>query len=108
MINSIFNYKLKQHEKGTNHLYDEIEVHKDKDIIEFTEDDLKTDNVDIDKFKSNEITPVKSIPKPQPYNKNEDLLNPYTNPNLDADLSATIGKLSKRIEKRKQINMNAF
>ena len=73
---------------------------------EFTEDDLKV--IEDKKYQSNDDTPVKSIPKQSSNNKKEELLNPYTNPNLDADLSATIGKLSKSIGNRKHINTTAF
>jgi hypothetical protein len=39
---------------------------------------------------------VPSIPR-KIHNRQEELLNPYTNPNLDSDLSETIGKLGKKI-----------
>lgn len=47
------------------------------------------------------ITPTKLRAAPP-----DDKLNPYTNPYLDADLSSTIGKVSK--QKRKQINTDMF
>lgn len=110
MINSIFNFKNKMSHKGRNHLYDSIEEQIGEDEKEFTLDDLEhkhqpgggsrassRDSVDND-FPV--TTPTKVRPAP------EDKLNPYTNPYLDADLSSTIGKVSK--QKRKQINTNMF
>lgn len=77
-------------------MYDEILKPEERD---FTEEDLKN--------AGNEITPVKSIPKYH-QTKQDDNLNPYLNPNLDSDLSATIGKLSKSIGQRKQLQIEAF
>lgn len=98
MINSIFNFKNKMSHKGKNHLFDNIE---NQDETEFTLADLEhkqkpnsrassRDSVDND-FPL--TTPTKLRPVP------DDRLNPYTNPYLDADLSSTIGKVSK--QKRK-------
>lgn len=116
MINSIFNFKNKMSHKGRNHLYDSIEE-EIGDEKEFTLDDLEhkqepkvaaksrggnsrassRDSVDGD-FATTTPIKIKSGP--------EDKLNPYTNPYLDADLSNTIGKVSKT--KHKQINTNMF
>ena len=71
-----------------------------------TEDDLKdaSDNIPVDdEFK------VKSVPtKLSAIKQNDDPYNPYTNPNLDADLTTTIGKLHKKKQKHTQINTSAF
>lgn len=101
MLNSIFNYKTKIHEQGHNYLYDDL--NKIKEEAEFTEEDLKVDKNEV------KVEPiVKSIPRPPKAANTEEALNPYLNPNLDSDLSATIGKLSKSIGIRKQINLTSF
>jgi len=46
MLNSIFNYKLKMHDKGRNHLYDDVD-NQEEIAKEFTIDDLKTDQIPI-------------------------------------------------------------
>ena len=102
MVNSIFNFKnqLAKHENWKNHLYDEIETNDEEyPIGEFTEDDLKdNNNVEVleDEYK------VKSQPlKMSVIKQQDDPYNPYTNPNLDSDLSMTIGKIAKKKGKHK-------
>ena len=51
-------------------------------------------------MKVDEISPVKAVKR-----TGDDALNPYTNPNLDADLSNTIGKNKAN---RKKIDTNQF
>lgn len=111
MMNSIFNFKnqLSSHERGKNHLFDDVggEYEKDSPTAgDFTEDDLKdaSDNRQTeDEFK------VKSVPhKLSVVKQKDDPYNPYTNQNLDADLTTTIGKLHKKKQKHTQINTSAF
>jgi hypothetical protein len=59
-------------------LFDDIE--NEKNLEEFTEEDLGIEHKSSSKI---------------------DQYNPYANPNLDSDLSETIGKLSKSIVNRK-------
>ena len=96
MMNSIFNFKnkLSSHERGKNHLFDDVGGEIGSPTAgDFTEDDLKdaSDNKVEDEFK------VKSVPtKLSVIKQKDDPYNPYTNQNLDADLSSTIGKLQKK------------
>jgi len=83
-MNTIFHAKLK--EKGRNYLYDDIDIpNTASGETEFTEADLKVEH----------STPPKK--------KRED-----TNPYMDVELSATIGKLSKSIGNRKKIDTDKF
>ena len=97
MMNSIFNFKnkLSSHERGKNHLFDDVggEI-QSPTAGDFTEDDLidASDNRSVeDDFKVKSVPTKLSVVKQQ-----DDPYNPYTNPNLDADLTTTIGKLHKK------------
>lgn len=97
MMNSIFNFKnkLSSHERGKNHLFDEVGgAIESPTAVDFTEDDLKDAS---DNKPTEEQFMVKSVPtKLSVVKQKDDPYNPYTNPNLDADLSTTIGKLQKK------------
>jgi hypothetical protein len=91
MMNSIFHAKIK--EKGRNYLYDDIEATQTGDNAEFTEDDLQVENQGTQQ-------PFHNTP---PKKKREE-----TNPYMDVELSATMGKLSKSIGNRKKIDTDKF
>ena len=63
---------------------------------DFTEEDLKVEESE------SEAAPRKNTLLKSSH-KHEDMLNPYMNPNLDADLSETIGKVGKLRGHHKQI-----
>eukprot|EP00356_Strombidium_inclinatum_P015671 CAMPEP_0170498246 /NCGR_PEP_ID=MMETSP0208-20121228/27260_1 /TAXON_ID=197538 /ORGANISM="Strombidium inclinatum, Strain S3" /LENGTH=84 /DNA_ID=CAMNT_0010775371 /DNA_START=2135 /DNA_END=2389 /DNA_ORIENTATION=+ len=74
---------------GHNYLYDFEE--EEEAVGAFTEADLKTSEKKSRRLDAEDFL-VKSTPTRQSHKLREDSLNPYTNPNLDSDLSATIGK----------------
>ena len=96
IVNCLFTIKsnLSHKEKGKNHLYDFIDEGTNSND-DFTEADLKeAEQADEDFFNSD--IKVRSTPHrfSQKSKKTvlKDSLNPYTNPNLDSDLSTTIGR----------------
>ena len=94
MFNAIF--AQQKYEKGRNHLFDEI-VETNDEANDFTEEDLKVEE------NESEVAPPRKHTLLKSTHKQEDMLNPYMNPNLDADLSETIGKVGKLRGHHKQI-----
>ena len=98
MMERIFNFKKNMDQgKEKNHLYDELD--EEQKQSEFTEADLKIDEK-VARIEFDKNTPQKIKKTAQ-----EEIMNPYTNPYLDADLSTTIGKTKAN---RKQINTDQF
>lgn len=93
LYSTLFGYRRQQ--SGHHFLYDAIEEGPDRaggEDAEFTEADL-----------INDMPVVKSEPKKTHVEPLDPQLNPYTNPNLDADLSSTIKRGN-----RKTINAQEF